>query len=195
MTDKNLRSQLQVGELGERASSAASALLGKATLATAPDLRHVAVARRLSVVAALAAFALVVGGIFAVSLFASGASALDRGHRPGHGGRWRDRFGPACRGPRLVRAVAGHGPGRDLGAWWFRPGVGRPRQPGYSPSLAFAKRLCGARLSSSRRSRTGMPWDRRAAPRCRSVPMGSPSARSPLSDWQRLTTRPGPRSP
>ena len=73
MTDKNLRSQLQVGELGERASSAASALLGKATLATAPDLRHVAVARRLSVVAALAALALVVGGIFALSLFASGA--------------------------------------------------------------------------------------------------------------------------
>ena len=73
MTDENLRSQFQVGELGERASSAASALLGKATLATAPDLRHIAVARRLSVVAALAAFALVVGGIFAVSLFASGA--------------------------------------------------------------------------------------------------------------------------
>jgi membrane-bound ClpP family serine protease len=73
MTDENLRSQFQVGELGERASSAASALLGKATLATAPDLRHVAVARRLSVVAALAALALVVGGIFAVSLFASGA--------------------------------------------------------------------------------------------------------------------------
>ena len=42
MTDENLRSQLQVGELGERASSAASALLGKATLATAPDLRHIA---------------------------------------------------------------------------------------------------------------------------------------------------------
>jgi membrane-bound ClpP family serine protease len=73
MTDENLRSQFQVGELGERASSAASALLGKATLATAPDLRHVAVARRLSVLAALAAFALVIGGIFAVSLFASGA--------------------------------------------------------------------------------------------------------------------------
>jgi membrane-bound ClpP family serine protease len=73
MTDENLRSQFQVGELGERASSAASALLGKATLATAPDLRHIAVARRLSVVAALAALALVVGGIFAVSIFASGA--------------------------------------------------------------------------------------------------------------------------
>jgi membrane-bound ClpP family serine protease len=73
MTDENLRSQFQLGELGERASSAASALLGKATLAKAPDLRHIAVARRLSVVAALAAFALVVGGIFAVSLFASGA--------------------------------------------------------------------------------------------------------------------------
>jgi len=73
MTDENLRSQLQVGELGERASSAASALLGKATLATAPDLGHIAVARRLSVVAAVAALALVVGGIFAVSIFASGA--------------------------------------------------------------------------------------------------------------------------
>jgi membrane-bound ClpP family serine protease len=73
MTDENLRSQFQVGELGERASSAASALLGKATLATAPDLRHIAVARRLSVAAALAALALVVGGIFAVSVLASGA--------------------------------------------------------------------------------------------------------------------------
>jgi membrane-bound ClpP family serine protease len=73
MTDENLRFQFQVGELGDRASSAASALLGKATLATAPDLRHIAVARRLSVVAALATLALVVGGIFAVSLFASGA--------------------------------------------------------------------------------------------------------------------------
>jgi hypothetical protein len=73
MNDENLRSQLQVGELGERASSAASALLGKATLATAPDLRHIAVARRLSVVAALAALVLVVGGTFAVSVFASAA--------------------------------------------------------------------------------------------------------------------------
>jgi len=73
MTDENLRSQLHVGELAERASSAASALVGKATRATVPDLRHIAIARRLSIVAALAVLALVVGSILAVSLFASGA--------------------------------------------------------------------------------------------------------------------------
>jgi membrane-bound ClpP family serine protease len=73
MTDENLQSQLHVGGPGERASSAALALLGKATLARAPDPRHIALARRLSIVATLATFGFVVGGIFAVSLFASGA--------------------------------------------------------------------------------------------------------------------------
>ena len=141
MTDKNLRSQLQVGELGERASSAASALLGKATLATAPDLRHIAVARRLSVVAALAGFALVVGSIFALVAVRKWRPALDRGHRPGHGGRWRDRFGPACRGPRLVRAVAGHRPGRDLGLGGFGRALDVPSRLG-TRCARLRKRLC-----------------------------------------------------
>lgn len=73
MTDEHQRSHLHVGEFSARASSAASALLDKATGATAPDLRHIAVARRLSVAIALAALGLVVAGVFAVSIFASGA--------------------------------------------------------------------------------------------------------------------------
>jgi membrane-bound ClpP family serine protease len=73
MSEQNLRSHLQLGELNERASAAASALLQKTTGAQAPELRHLALARRLFVTAALAVLGLVVGALVLVSVLASGA--------------------------------------------------------------------------------------------------------------------------
>jgi membrane-bound ClpP family serine protease len=73
MTEDQLRSHLQLGELNQRASSAASALLQKANTANAPDLRHHALARRLFLVAALGVLGLVVGAVLLVSFLASGA--------------------------------------------------------------------------------------------------------------------------
>jgi membrane-bound ClpP family serine protease len=73
MSEERLRSHLQLGELNERASAAASALLQKTTGAQAPELRHLALARRLFVTAALAVLGLVTGAVVLVSLLASGA--------------------------------------------------------------------------------------------------------------------------
>jgi membrane-bound ClpP family serine protease len=73
MSDEHLRSHLQLSELNERASSAASALLQKTTGAQAPDLRHLALGRRLAVGAALAVLGLVFGAVLLVSFLASGA--------------------------------------------------------------------------------------------------------------------------
>jgi membrane-bound ClpP family serine protease len=73
MNEQHLRSHLQLGELNQRASAAASALLQKTTEAKAPDLHHIAVARRLFVAAGLATLGLVVGAILVVSFLASGA--------------------------------------------------------------------------------------------------------------------------
>jgi membrane-bound ClpP family serine protease len=73
MSEQHLRSHLQLGELNERASAAASALLQKTTGAQAPELRHLALARRLFVTAALAVLGLVIGAVVLVSLLASGA--------------------------------------------------------------------------------------------------------------------------
>jgi len=73
MTQEHLRSHLQLGELNQRASSAASALLQKANTANAPDLRHLAVARRLFSGAALVVLGLVIGAVLLVSFLASGA--------------------------------------------------------------------------------------------------------------------------
>jgi membrane-bound ClpP family serine protease len=73
MSEEHLQSHLQLGELNERASSAASALLLKTTGAQAPDLRHIVVARRLFVGAAVAVLGLVIGSVLLVSFLASGA--------------------------------------------------------------------------------------------------------------------------
>ncbi len=73
MSDEHLRAHLHLGELNERASSAASALLQKTTGAEAPDLRHIALARRLFVTAALVVLGLVIGAVLLVSFVASGA--------------------------------------------------------------------------------------------------------------------------
>ncbi len=73
MSDEHLRAHLHLGELNERASSAASALLQKTTGAQAPDLRHIALARRLFVTAALVVLGLVIGAVLLVSFVASGA--------------------------------------------------------------------------------------------------------------------------
>ncbi len=73
MSEEHLRSHLQLGELGGRASSAASALLQKTTGAQAPDVRHIALARRLFVTAAIAVLGLLIGSVLLVSFLASGA--------------------------------------------------------------------------------------------------------------------------
>jgi membrane-bound ClpP family serine protease len=73
MSDEHLSSHLQLGELNQRASAAASALLQKTTEAQAPDLRHIAIARRLFVAAALAVLGLVIGVILVAAFLASGA--------------------------------------------------------------------------------------------------------------------------
>jgi len=73
MSEEHLRSHLQLGELNKRASAAASALLHETTKAQAPDLRHIALARRLFVTSALAVLGLVIGAIVIVSLLAGGA--------------------------------------------------------------------------------------------------------------------------
>ena len=140
MSEEHLRSHLQLGELGGRASSAASALLQKTTGAQAPDLRHIALARRLFVTAAIAVLGLLIGSVLLVSFLASGAlpwivgvililaavAVID------------PRF--PCRRPRLVRPDTGARPGRSLGAhrvgrWrWPRRPPGRwPRWPSAAP--------------------------------------------------------------
>jgi membrane-bound ClpP family serine protease len=73
MSEEHLRAHLQLGELNQRASAAASALLQKTTGAQAPDLRHIALARRLLVTIALAVLGLVIGTVLLVSFVASGA--------------------------------------------------------------------------------------------------------------------------
>ena len=73
MSDEHLRSHLRLGELNDRATSAASALLQKTTGPQAPDLRHMALARRLFVTAALVVLGLVIGAVLLVSFVASGA--------------------------------------------------------------------------------------------------------------------------
>jgi membrane-bound ClpP family serine protease len=73
MSEEHLRSHLQLGELNERASAAASALLQKTTGAQAPELGHLALARRLFTAAAIAVLGLVIGAVVLVSFLASGA--------------------------------------------------------------------------------------------------------------------------
>ena len=69
MSEEHLRSHLQLGELNQRASG----LLQKTTGAQPPDLRHLALARRLSVTTALAAVGFLIGAVLLVSFLASGA--------------------------------------------------------------------------------------------------------------------------
>ncbi len=73
MSEDHLGAHLQLGELNERATAAASALLQKTTKAQAPNLRHIVLARRLFVISCLAALGLVIGAILIVSFLASGA--------------------------------------------------------------------------------------------------------------------------
>jgi membrane-bound ClpP family serine protease len=73
MSEDHLGAHLQLGELNERATAAASALLQKTTKAQAPNLRHIVLARRLFVICSLAALGLVIGAILIVSFLASGA--------------------------------------------------------------------------------------------------------------------------
>ena len=73
MSEEHLRDHLQLGELNERASAAAFALLQKTTGAQAPDLRHIALARKLFIAAALGVLGLVIGAVLLVSFVASGA--------------------------------------------------------------------------------------------------------------------------
>ena len=70
---EDVRAHLQLGELNQRASAAASALLEKTTGAQAPDLRHIALARKLFIAAALGVLGLVIGAVLLVSFVASGA--------------------------------------------------------------------------------------------------------------------------
>ena len=73
MGEEHLGDHLGLGELNQRATAAASALLQKTTKAQAPDLRHVALARRLFVICCLAALGVVIGAILVVAFLASGA--------------------------------------------------------------------------------------------------------------------------
>jgi membrane-bound ClpP family serine protease len=73
MSEEHLGDHLGLGELNQRATAAASALLQKTTKAQAPDLRHVALARRLFVICCLATLGLVIGAILVVAFLASGA--------------------------------------------------------------------------------------------------------------------------
>jgi membrane-bound ClpP family serine protease len=73
MSEHHLGAHLELGELNERATAAASALLQKTTKAQAPDLGHIALARRLFVICSLAALGLVIGAILIVAFLASGA--------------------------------------------------------------------------------------------------------------------------
>jgi membrane-bound ClpP family serine protease len=73
MSEEHLGDHLGLGELNQRATAAASALLQKTTKAQAPDLRHVALARRLFVICCLGALGLVIGAILVVAFLASGA--------------------------------------------------------------------------------------------------------------------------
>ncbi len=73
MTEDHLRSHLQLGELNQRASAATSALLQKANTADAPDLRHLALARKLFLAVVLGALGFGIGAVLLVSFLASGA--------------------------------------------------------------------------------------------------------------------------
>jgi len=73
MTEEHSPPPSYAGDLHQRALAAASALRRQATGASAPDLRHVALARRLSLSAALAALCLVVGSVVTVGVLAAAA--------------------------------------------------------------------------------------------------------------------------
>ena len=115
MTEEHLRSHLQLGELNQRASAATSALLQKANTADAPDLRHLALARKLFLGLVLGTLGLVIGAVLLVSFLASGAlpwivgSILVVADRRSHHSR------APCRRPRLVRPAARPGPGGSMG--------------------------------------------------------------------------------
>jgi membrane-bound ClpP family serine protease len=73
MTEENSAVDPGLYDLHRRAAAAASALRSHATDAATPDLRHVALARRLSLSAGVGAVGLVVGVVLLLSLFASAA--------------------------------------------------------------------------------------------------------------------------
>jgi membrane-bound ClpP family serine protease len=65
--------ELHVGDLHERAVAAASALRDHATGANAPDIRHMTLARRISMSIVLGGLGLVVGAVLLLSFVASAA--------------------------------------------------------------------------------------------------------------------------
>ena len=73
MTDERSQSSFSDGDLHRRAVTAASSLLQQATGAAAPDLRHIVLARRLSVMALGAGLAVLAGAVLLVTLVASSA--------------------------------------------------------------------------------------------------------------------------
>jgi membrane-bound ClpP family serine protease len=73
MSEEHLPSHLQLGEFGQGAPVAGSAPLTKTSGGEGPDPRHLAIARKLSLSAALAVVGLVLGAIVLGSVLASGA--------------------------------------------------------------------------------------------------------------------------
>ena len=166
MSEEHLRAHLHLGELNERASSAASALLQKTTGAQAPDLRHIALARRLFVTAALSRAGFGDRRCAARVVRSQRRAALDRGclPRPGRGGCRRPRV--PCRWPWMVRPYPGARTGGSVGA----NGVGR--RLGVRGRVGAGR----ARLRQRRhRRRPGGPGHRLPSRPCR--PRGHPVAR------------------
>jgi membrane-bound ClpP family serine protease len=73
MNEEHSPSQSPVADLHQRAVAAAIALRQQATGATTPDLRHVALVRRLTVGTAVGALGLIVSAVVLVNFVASGA--------------------------------------------------------------------------------------------------------------------------
>jgi len=73
MTEEHPELDHQLTALGRRASAAVNALQQHATGVATPDLHSIAMARRVLLAAVVGSLAVVVGGLLAVSAFASGA--------------------------------------------------------------------------------------------------------------------------
>ena len=73
MTDANFRSPYPAGKFGDRASGVTSVGVPRSADPTLADLRHMAVARHIFVIAVMSAFALLAVAVLVVSLLAPGA--------------------------------------------------------------------------------------------------------------------------
>ena len=175
MSDEHLRAHLHLGELNERASSAASALLQKTTGAQAPDLRHIALARRLFVTAALVVLGLVIGAVLLVSFVASGALPWIVGVFLVLAAVGVVRPRVPCRRPWMVRPYPGAGTGGGMGANGVGRRLGLRGRVGVGP-LAFAQRRASPPSWWCRPSPTVAPLPPRWAPNRSSAPGARPSA-------------------